>query len=99
MLGLIQDEIEIKKNSSLWADSVKDLKMHYIQIDELSPVKDTMVKDIHIPDEAILITILRGDEAIVPRGNTIIKDKDTIIALANSEAETELNELLTGESK
>ncbi|WP_027339385.1 potassium channel family protein [Halonatronum saccharophilum] len=96
MLGLIQDEIEIKKNSNLWADSVKDLKMHYIQINELSPIKDTMVKNIHIPDEAILITILRGDEAIVPRGNTIIKAKDTIIALANSEAEEQLNELLTG---
>ncbi|TDX48916.1 potassium channel family protein [Orenia marismortui] len=98
MLGLIQEEIDIKETSKLWADSIKDLKMHYIQIDEFSPVNTKMVKEINIPDEAILITILRGDEAIVPRGNTIIKAKDTIIALADPEIKDKLLEIIKGKT-
>jgi trk system potassium uptake protein TrkA len=99
MLGLIQEEIAIKETSKLWADSIKDLKMHYIQVDENSPIQDTMVKDIKLPDEAILITILRGDEAIVPRGNTIIKANDTVIALADPEIKEKLLEIMSGTEK
>ncbi|GAB6100005.1 NAD-binding protein [Halanaerocella petrolearia] len=94
MLGLIEDEVEWKETSNLWADSINQLKMHYIQVDEDSLSSNKKIKDITIPDEAILITILRGDQAIVPRGNTTIKAKDTVIALADPKVKEKLLSLM-----
>ncbi len=98
MLGLIQEEIDMPTTSNLWADTINDLKMNYIKIDEFSPVTGLMVKDIDLPDETILITVLRGDQAIVPRGNTIIEANDTVIALENPEAEDQLIRVMTGKN-
>ncbi|AGB42180.1 K+ transport system, NAD-binding component [Halobacteroides halobius DSM 5150] len=94
MLGLIEEEIEWKEKSNLWADSINQLKMHYIQVEEEAIACNQKIKDITIPDEAILITILRGDQAIVPRGNTTIKAKDTVIALADPEVKDKLLSLM-----
>ncbi|GAB6138123.1 potassium channel family protein [Halanaerobaculum tunisiense] len=93
-LSLIEEEIDWNKTSNLWADSINQLKMHYIQVVEGSLSHDKRIKDINIPDEAILITILRGDQAIVPRGDTTIKAKDTVIALADPEVKDKLLALM-----
>ncbi len=92
MLGVINDDIDLPNTKNLWANSLNKLKMHYIQIDKDSPIIDQQVKDIPLPDEAILITILRDDEAILPRGNTVIKASDTVIALAEKKIKNELLE-------
>ena len=99
MLGVITDDIDLPNTKDLWANSLNELKMHYIQIDDDSPTIEQQVKDIPLPDEAILITILRDDEAIVPRGKTVIKANDTVIALAEKKIKTELLEIFNHPQK
>jgi trk system potassium uptake protein TrkA len=47
------------------------------------------VQQLPLPDETILISIMRGDQIIVPRGDTGFRPDDRIIALtATKHAET-----------
>ena len=99
MLSVITDDIDLPNTKNLWANSLNKLKMHYIQIDNDSPVINQQVKDISLPDEAILITIFREDEAIVPRGKTVIKNNDTVIALAEEKIKTDLLTIFQNKNK
>jgi len=64
-----------------------------IGIDAKSPAVSKAVKDLAIPQNALLITITRGKETIVPNGDTVIKTGDNIVALTNEENRTKLYKL------
>lgn len=48
------------------------------------------VKDLDLPDGCVLVSILRGEDVIIPRGNVIINAGDSIIAVASIDKEMEL---------
>ena len=60
-----------------------------------SPVAGKQLKDIRLPGKALVGVILRGDEAIVPRGNTEILDGDHIVLFALPESVSKLLKYLT----
>jgi trk system potassium uptake protein TrkA len=64
-----------------------------IGIDAKSPAISKAVKDLAIPQNALLITISRGQETIVPNGDTVIRVGDSIVALTNEENRTRLYKL------
>ena len=49
-----------------------------------------LIKDIRIPADSLIISIVRGDETIIPKGNTTICGGDEIIAVCNAESRKEL---------
>ena len=66
-----------------------------IAITSESPVAGKQLKDIRLPGKALVGVILRGDEAIVPRGNTEILDGDHIVLFALPESVSKLLKYLT----
>ena len=48
----------------------------------------------NIPNTAIIISIFRGKENFIPRGDTVIHDGDDVLAIADEKAQTVINELL-----
>lgn len=64
-----------------------------------SPIDGRMIRDIHLPGQAIITAILRDGEAIIPRGDTVLRGSDLITVLAMPDfAEQIQNLLATGES-
>lgn len=62
------------------------------------PWVDRYVRDIQLPPGTLLVMILRGQEQIIPRGNTLLQKGDIVVLSAASLAEEEemqlgLNEL------
>ncbi len=55
-----------------------------IQIEKGSIWADQFVKDLELPDECVMSSILRDDKAIYPRGNTRIQENDNILMLTNN---------------
>ena len=53
-----------------------------ILITEQSPVAGKQLKDIRLPGKALVGVILRGDDAIVPRGNTELLVGDHIVPVS-----------------
>lgn len=52
------------------------------------------LSEIKIPNEAIVISIIRDNVTIIPRGNTELKSKDKILILSSNEAIHELKSIL-----
>lgn len=92
--ALVDQKVTMKDITSLFKLPKSDLVMVEILIKEGSPVAGKMVKDIELPTETVLVTILRGNTALVPRGKTEICENDTILALTHSFDEEELRRCL-----
>ena len=61
-----------------------------IRIDGDSAWSNSFVKDLDLPEECVITSILREDKAVYPRGNTRIMENDNILVLTNAQGLTEL---------
>jgi trk system potassium uptake protein TrkA len=61
-----------------------------------SPVINKKIKDIALPADSVLVSILRGEEVIIPKGETVLKPGDDIIALTIIGNEPQILNLLAG---
>ena len=62
-----------------------------------SPVLGTELRDIELPPDALLAYLLRGDEPIVCRGDTVLQRGDRVILVTLPEHHGQALRLLTGE--
>ncbi len=65
-------------------------------VDGVSPSAGQMVRDLKMPPESNLIAILRGNNTVVPRGETRLLEGDVVVALVNTEQEAQLRTALLG---
>ncbi len=61
-----------------------------------SPVLNKKIKDIELPKDTALVSIVRGEEVILPKGNTVLEAGDDIIAMALVGNEAQLISALVG---
>ncbi len=54
------------------------------------------LRDLDLPKDAILVTVVRGDDVIIPRGDVILEPGDSVIAVTTIEGEDSLKKALTG---
>ncbi|MBI3598996.1 MAG: NAD-binding protein [Nitrospirae bacterium] len=59
-----------------------------------SDMTGKQIREIHLPEGARIIAILRGDEVIVPTGDSKLASSDKILALVKKEVEQALRKLL-----
>lgn len=78
--------------------SFKRGKLAIVRVDlpDDAPVINKMVKDIQLPKDAVFVSILRGQDVIIPHGETVLESGDDIIALTMVGNESKLLELLVG---
>ena len=78
--------------------SFKRGKLAIVRVDlpEESPVINKELQKVVLPEDSVLVSIIRGNDVIVPKGNTILKAQDDIIALTTIEHEQQLLNLLLG---
>ncbi|MBC7323999.1 MAG: TrkA family potassium uptake protein [Moorella sp. (in: Bacteria)] len=98
VLGLIQDRINMDATAAMWMQGIKDLRMIQFKLGPEAPVLGRKIKEIPFPNECILVTIVRGDTAIVPCGNTVLAVGDLVFALAHPDVQLELEYVLTGKN-
>lgn len=94
LAALVEQTVTMKDITSMFKLPKSDLMIVEVTIKEGSQVIGMMVKDVNLPDETVLVTILRGNTALVPRGKTYILENDTIIALTHPYEEDELRKCL-----
>ena len=78
--------------------SIKKGKLSIVRLDlpESSPVINKKVKEFKLPEDTVLVSILRGDEVVIPKGDTILLSGDEIIAITNIEKEKDFINTLMG---
>ena len=97
--ALVDQEVAINDLKTLLAKDQEELKMVRIVVSSESKIINTKLKEINLPLESVMVTILRGDKPIVPRGNTKILPEDLLVVLTKPEFEGELYEIFSPSKK
>lgn len=71
-----------------------DVEIIEVEVSSDSQVLNKTIREIHLPDGAIFISILRGAEVIIPKGETELKTGDRVLALVKKKVEQSLREML-----
>jgi trk system potassium uptake protein TrkA len=101
---LIEEELTIGDIIKL--HSLKRGQLALVEAEVPPPAKkgeSRLVSELHLPENMVLVTVMRGDTVIIPRGNTQLEAGDRILALSALGQETELLRILkiatTGKDK
>ncbi|MBU1124619.1 MAG: NAD-binding protein [Candidatus Omnitrophica bacterium] len=93
---IIEEEVSFSDFVNLMSFKRGKLAIVRVDLPQDSPVIEREVKDIQLPPDSVLVSIVRGEEVIVPKGNTLLKAGDDIIALTIVGNEPQLLDLLAG---
>jgi len=93
---IIEEEVSFSDFVNLMSFKRGKLSIVRVDLPKDSPVINQKVQDIHLPQDSVLVSIVRGEEVIVPKGNTVLKPGDDIIALTVVGSEPQLLNILVG---
>lgn len=87
---IIEEEVSFSDFVSLLSFKRGKLSLVRLDLPPESPVINKALKDIRLPEQAVLLSIIRGQEVIIPKGDTVFKVGDDVIALTFIENEKQL---------
>ncbi|MDP2904862.1 MAG: NAD-binding protein [Candidatus Omnitrophota bacterium] len=93
---VIEEEVSFSDFVNLMSFKRGKLAIVRLDLPEDSPAINKKVKDIRLPPDSVLVSIVRGEEVIVPKGDTILRPGDDVIALTLIGNEPQLLNLLAG---
>jgi len=93
---IIEEEVSFSDFVNLMSFKRGKLAIVRVDLPADSPVINKQLQDIELPRDSVLVSIVRGEEVIVPKGNTVLKIGDDIIALTFVGNEPQLINLLAG---
>ena len=93
---IIEEEVSFSDFVNLMSFKRGKLAIVRLDLPSDSPVINKQVQDVQLPPDSVLVSIVRGEEVIVPKGNTVLKPGDDIIALTVVGNEPQLLNLLVG---
>lgn len=93
---IIEQEIDYSGIKTLMRLKSGRLVLSEILITSKSPVCNKSLKDINIPKDYILISVIRDEEVIIPNGFTVLKDGDYIISVSSKQDQQELRDYFVG---
>jgi len=96
LAAMVEDDLSFNDFRNLLIKDQDKLKLIRMTVKGNSPSINKKIKDIKLPTEAVLVAILRGDNSLVPRGNTRLAENDVILALTRPELEEEMKKAFNG---
>ena len=93
---IIEEEVSFEDFINLMTFKRGKLALVRVDISMESPVINKCVKDIALPQNSVLVTIVRGENIIVPKGDTVLQKGDDIVALTTIENEQQLLDMMIG---
>jgi len=94
--SLIDQEVETGESVLLTALRRGRIVVASVELADDSPAAGKMVKDIHLPGECVLATVIREDHILLPSGTTVLEPGDTVIGVATPQDQHVLREALLG---
>jgi len=93
---IIEEEVSFEDVINLMTFKRGKLALVRVDLTNDSPAVGRYVKDIKIPENSVLVSIVRGESVIVPKGETVLQKGDDVIALTTIENEQQLLDQLMG---
>ncbi len=93
---IIEEEVSFADFVTLMTFKRGKLAIIRVDLADDSPIINKAVKDIELPHDSVMVSIIRTDKVIIPRGDTVFQSRDDVIALTTIENEKKLLEILVG---
>ena len=93
---LIEQEVDYSGMKTLMKLKSGKIVLSEIKITCHSPVCSKSLREIDLPRDCILISVIRDEEVIIPNGFTVIQNGDYIIAVSSEEDQQELRNFFIG---
>lgn len=93
---IIEEEVSFSDFVNLMSFKRGKLAIVRIDLAPESPVINKKIKDIQLPEDSVLVSIVRREKVILPKGNTALEAGDDIIALTTVGNESQLLNFLLG---
>lgn len=93
---IIEEEVSFADFVNLMSFKRGKLAIIRVDLPADSPVINKQVQELQLPADSVLVSIIRGDQVIVPKGNTVLLAQDDIIALTLLQNEQQLLSYLIG---
>lgn len=93
---IIEEEVSFSDFVNLMSFKRGKLSIVRVDLPKDSPVINKQIQDIRLPADSVLVSIVRGEQVIVPKGNTLLEPGDDIIALTLVGNEPQLLNMLVG---
>ncbi len=94
---IIEEEVSFSDFVNLMSFKRGKLAIVRVDLTKDSPVIHKSLNELVLPPDSVLVTIIRKDEVIVPKGNTTLEPGDDIVALTLIENEQQLLRSLLGD--
>jgi len=94
---IIEEEVSFSDFVNLMSFKRGKLAIVRVDLPADSPAINKEVKNIELPQDSVLVSIVRGEEVIVPKGDTVLRAGDDVIALTLIGNEPQLLNLLVGQ--
>ena len=95
---LIQQEVAAHKVRSLLTFNRGNLVLVELDLERDAPVVGKNLVDIAptLPRNSVLVTVIRGSDVIIPRGDTVLRAFDRVLAIATVDTAAHLRTALVG---
>jgi trk system potassium uptake protein len=95
-----QIEREIPAHSLIHLLTLRDVDVSFIekQISPSAAVVGKAINDLHLPEHFLIALVIRGDEAIIPKGTTVFEAGDEVVAVTSREHEALFDQVFSDES-
>jgi len=93
---IIEEETTLEDILPLFTFKKGKLAIIRVDLPTFSPVRNKKVKDIKLPKDCVLVSILRGEDLLIPSGDTVLQEGDEVVALTTIENEKSTFDLLVG---
>lgn len=93
---IIEEEASFEDFINLMTFKRGKLALIRVDLTDDSPVINKSLKEITLPQNSVLVSIVRGESIIVPKGDTVLLKGDDVVAMTTIENEQQLLNLLVG---
>ena len=93
IFNLLEQQIEPGEVIPLGALRNGNIEVVAINVSERSPVLNRNVKDLPLPGNALIISLVRADLAMLPQGDVRFEAGDTVIAMVVADEEPQLRRI------
>jgi trk system potassium uptake protein TrkA len=94
---IIEEETSLEDFINLMTFQKGKLTIVRVDLMDESPATNKRIEKIKLPPNSVIVSIIRGEEVIVPTGETKLQEGDDIIAVTTIENEQALLKVLLGE--
>lgn len=96
---LIEQEIETSEVIPLAALKRGHIEIVDVELSTRSPVIGKQIQDLPLPPDALIVCIIRQDNAMLPHADTVLEPNDSVITLVSTQSERQLRKVFAEEQE